>query len=709
MQFERQSLSIKLILVVAILFVLLAGSFMVVSSISLNSAEEDIVEEVSDEIRQQIQRTVSSSAADSAGDISLLIERAYQYPDIVARQIASSISGMDQSLTRDQVAFMISDLLHKSGTSSMYAQFEANMFDGRDAKFIGGPAHSQQQTGSFEVYYVRNPDGSVTLEPIESAEEKYDTTLDEFGFRAAEWFLCAKENRKSCIINPYNYEIRPGYEELMTSLTTPVMAEGQFRGVVGVDLNLPILQKTANALKDTLYGGKAKVYVVSHDGFLAAATDAEDKLARPFKEVFPSNYERILGLSGKNESSIHDNYLYVTQPIVLDTPGVSWQLVVGVNVGAAMQPVDNVSEMISDNVTALLSQLLVVAIVATILALGLVKVFTSSIVKPVEMVADKMAELAGQGGDLTQELSVHSHAELIKLSESFNQFREKVRELLEQAKQSGFKVMEGSEHSREYAQRTNQNIRTQLDEIDSVVTAVTEMSQTAREVARSASEAARNADNANISVKNTESEVSKSTEHVSSLSSEMVKATEAVQAVSQRSSDIKKILDVIGAIAEQTNLLALNAAIEAARAGDHGRGFSVVADEVRALASKTADSVDEIARVIDALQGEVDGTVSIINDGAKRADSAAEISRTAFSKMRETVNQIDEIYQRVMQIAAAAEEQSQVSEELNKNMVVIGNATNEVAELANSSEQSAIDINKEIRHLEGLLSRLKTN
>ena len=234
------------------------------------------------------------------------------------------------------------------------------------------------------------------------------------------------------------------------------------------------------------------------------------------------------------------------------------------------------------------------------------------------------------------------------------------------------------------------------------------MSQTAHDVARTASDAADNADTANKSVQHTEQEISHSTDLVVVLSGEMKDASKAVQAVSERSTDIKKILDVIGAIAEQTNLLALNAAIEAARAGENGRGFSVVADEVRSLASKTAESVGEISKVITALQSEVDNTVGIIEQGNTKAEQASSRSQDALQRMQETVMQIDEISQRMTQMAAAAEEQSQVSEELNRNMVVIGNATKEVSAISEASQESSEAIYREVNTLSDLLSKLKT-
>ena len=708
---QHLSLTVKLISVVGALFILLALVFITVSYFLLDDAEQDINRYISEEVTAQIEATMSAKASQYAAQTETLMGTAHQVPYNLAAALAASIEASDSiSLTREQTERMVQSLLTAGSTSSMYAQFEANQFDGNSQAFMGGASHSVPGRGSFEVYFVREQNGAIQQIPIDDADEKYDATLDEFGFRAAEWYLCNKDNMKPCVANPYNYEIREGYEELMTSLTVPVIADGRFRGVVGVDLNLPILQQRANDLKASLYNGEAEVYVISQNGMVAAATDATDKLARPFTEVFndDSISEKILSVSGKPESVQIDDMLYVTRPITLSLPQVDWQLVVGVNVNAALAPVATVEGLISSAINSLLTTQFVVAMITTLIALSLIYLFTRGIIQPVKQVADRMTVLAGQGGDLTQDIQVHSHAELIQLSQAFNLFKEKVRELLEQAKESCEQVIKQSEQTQSRAAATNEQIQVQQSEIDSVVTAITEMSQTAHDVARTASNAAENADTAIKSVRQTEQEISHSTELVMELSGEMKDASQAVKAVSERSTDIKKILDVIGAIAEQTNLLALNAAIEAARAGENGRGFSVVADEVRSLASKTADSVGEISKVITALQSEVDNTVGIIEQGNTKAEQASSRTQEALHRMQETVLQIDEISQHMTQMAAAAEEQSQVSEELNRNMVVIGNATKEVSAISEASQESSEAISREVNTLSDLLSKLKT-
>jgi len=416
----------------------------------------------------------------------------------------------------------------------------------------------------------------------------------------------------------------------------------------------------------------------------------------------------LLNLSGSDKTVTVNGKIFVTIPINIELADTTWNLVVGVDESAALAPVESVMDEINSATISMISTQFFAALISTVAALFVVFLLTRSIVSPVKQVADRMSELSGKGGDLTQEIKVESHAELIQLSTAFNQFREKVRDLLDQAKQSCTAVIGNSKTTQDNAAKTESQIRSQELEIDSVVTAITQMSEAAREVAQTAADTAANADTANESVKQTEQEVSVSTESVRALSEDMIQASDAVNTVSQRTEDIQKILDVIGSIAEQTNLLALNAAIEAARAGEEGRGFSVVADEVRGLASRTADSVDEIANVIRGLRSEVSRTVGIMDQGTKRAESAAERAQSSFSKMKTTAKQIEEISARMMQMATAAEQQSQVSEELNKNMVTIGDITKEVSVLSAASAGSAKEIYDSVNSLEQLLAKLKT-
>lgn len=206
----------------------------------------------------------------------------------------------------------------------------------------------------------------------------------------------------------------------------------------------------------------------------------------------------------------------------------------------------------------------------------------------------------------------------------------------------------------------------------------------------------------------TQDTLSSAVNGVSAVANDMGEASTAIGQVANRSEDINRILDVIRGIAEQTNLLALNAAIEAARAGEQGRGFAVVADEVRTLASRTRESTDEISTMIDGLKQDVNGAVSVIQSGVDRATSAVDGTQEAAHSLATVVDRIGTIVEHVTQVATAAEEQSSVSEEINRNLTHIGDAANDLRELAGRVKGSGQALDHEVQVLERELSRLRT-
>ena len=197
------------------------------------------------------------------------------------------------------------------------------------------------------------------------------------------------------------------------------------------------------------------------------------------------------------------------------------------------------------------------------------------------------------------------------------------------------------------------------------------MSATALEVAKASEQTAVETEAMSRNIRASEESLTKAMDYVDTMSKESLQAKIAVSKVAESSTNISRILEVISSIAAQTNLLALNAAIEAARAGEQGRGFAVVADEVRALASKTQSSTDDISVLIDALQKEVHSASNIIDKGAERAQMAVTQTEQALSSLNSMVSQIEEISGQITHIATAAEEQSAVTEEVNRNITGI--------------------------------------
>ena len=640
--------------------------------------------------------------------ISNYINAAYRIPTTMAATIKTAIENGDSS--RVQISEMMGAALKvNKDISSIYAQFEANGFDGRDSEFVdSGLIYSAESTGSLEIYWIRNQSGQVEQQKVDDPNEKYFDSLNEFGIRQSEWYLCGRDKKVSCLMEPYLYEISPGYEELMTSLTAPIIVNGTFRGIAGVDVNLPIFQKLVEELSQSLYSGKARVTVLSEMGLVVASSHYKDKLMRPLKEFLPETGDALSQLhKGEGLLTGKDN-LYVARGLKIPASNSEWSLLIELPLNVALADLETLQALVAEEKTKVLGSQLLLALVLAGAALAAITVLIQSITKPLSVLNKQVEQLSSADGDLSQRLQLDTHAELISLSGGFNRFLSKLRDLVLALKGVSLEVRNESAENLKISQKTRKATDQQQSEMDNVVTATQEMSATALEVSRIASDVAVRANDIHTTVTASQKNLSIAVDTVLELSENMHTASESITKVSARSDDINRILVVIRSIAEQTNLLALNAAIEAARAGEQGRGFAVVADEVRTLASKTQESTEEINSMIGSLQSEVKAAVSIIDSGSQKAGLAMESTNEAHGSLQNVVHAISDIADHIRQVASAAEEQSSVSGEITRNLTVIGDATTMLAELAQEANKSSHKVTGQLDRLDKQLSALRT-
>ena len=704
---KQLSISTKLLWITSALFLIIVAILSFSLWWSLSEKNEQLADQVQETLQQEIQQRLSARAGEYGEQVAGFINEAYRIPYSFAGMVERT--SKDAPLPRDSVQLAIAGVLQKnSQISSMYAQFEANGYDGRDSEFTIDSPHSVAGAGTLEIYYTRNSDGSVEHQQVDDAAEKYVATLNEFGIREAEWYLCAKDTKKPCLMEPYLYEITPGNNELMTSLTVPVVVDNQFKGLIGVDLNLPIFQKLIDELSSSLYQGKAKVTLLSQKGLVVAASHY-DKKARPLSESIDPNiasqYQKLNSNGGYLEQ--RDN-IVVAYPIDIAVAGAQWSLVIEVNKADAYKAALEMDNAMAAMASSLGSLLLIVGSIVSVIAVITISLVIRSIIAPLKVIQSRVENLASAEGDLTQSITVESHAELIALGGGINGFITKLRLLITELKELASRSQDESQTAAGIAQQTRDSVNRQYSEIESVVTAVNEMSATALEVAKASEQTAAETEAMTANVKAGEDSLSKAMGFVTNMSQESLLAKEAVSKVADSSTNISKILEVISAIAEQTNLLALNAAIEAARAGEQGRGFAVVADEVRALASKTQSSTDEISKLIESLQKEVKSASNIIDQGVNGAQRAVEQTESALNSLNTIVSQIEEVSSQVTHIATAAEEQSAVTEEVNRNITGISDSASELARLADEAQQSSVSLADLVAQQHQHLGKLKT-
>ncbi len=330
-----------------------------------------------------------------------------------------------------------------------------------------------------------------------------------------------------------------------------------------------------------------------------------------------------------------------------------------------------------------------------------------SIGKPLQQTTAAMNDIAQGEGDLTQRLSVNGKDEIAELSQAFNRFAEKVQQMVVQVSGSTSQLASAAEQMSVITDETHQSVEDQHSQIEQVATAINEMATTAQEVASSASNAAQAAHTADEESKQGGVVVQETIGTIDSLANDIGQAVSVINQLEENSDNIGGVLDVIRGIADQTNLLALNAAIEAARAGEQGRGFAVVADEVRTLAHRTQESTQEIQSMIESLQLGARNAVEVMNQSNERSQACVEKAASAGTSLTSITNSVNQINEMNLQIATAAEEQTSVAEEINRNVLQINTLVESTATGARQTSSASVELTNLATQLQSLVGQFK--
>ena len=350
--------------------------------------------------------------------------------------------------------------------------------------------------------------------------------------------------------------------------------------------------------------------------------------------------------------------------------------------------------------------LLVVALVSVFLAIGyLYGAFYVSTRATLKGFGSTLNQVAA--GDMTVRVNVHSQDELGELGEVFNGTVAKIRDLIDLVGQTVVEVERQADRVELVSGESSQAVTAQRGQIEQVATAMNEMSATAQEVARSAAAAVSSAQSVNDETVSGRAMVESQVGSIQRLASEIDQSVGVINQLAADSASISQVLDVIKGIAGQTNLLALNAAIEAARAGEQGRGFAVVADEVRNLAKRTHQSTEEIEQMIGRLQNGVGATVTAMNGSHQMVESTVNQSAQVQQALENILGAVGMIVDQNQQIAAAAEQQTAVAHDIDMNIVEINQAGERTAEGAVQTEQASRQLSDQVARLKELISAFR--
>lgn len=344
-------------------------------------------------------------------------------------------------------------------------------------------------------------------------------------------------------------------------------------------------------------------------------------------------------------------------------------------------------------------------VAAVVISIGIAMLLTSSITVPVQE-ALSLAETVAKG-DLTQTIEVSGQDETSRLLTALGLMQQNLRDALQHISNSSTQLASAAEELNSVTDDASRGLQRQNDEIQQAATAITEMSSAVDEVAQTATSTSEaSAESAKAALEGRQ-QVENTVNSIHRMNKEVAATSELVQKLAAQSQQIGTVLDVIRAIAEQTNLLALNAAIEAARAGEAGRGFAVVADEVRALAHRTQLSTREIELIVTQIRTETGNAVEAMQQSSLTAEEALKVSTAAGLALATITDQINKINDSNLVIASAAEEQAKVAREVDRNIVNISDLATQSAAGANQTSASAHELSRLAIDLNELVTRFK--
>lgn len=535
-------------------------------------------------------------------------------------------------------------------------------------------------TSTFMASYLGDATGSFTIRPDAKMPAGFDP-------RVRPWYKGAESSSTATLTEPY---IDAATGQTIISIATASKKAGQSVGVVGGDLSLQTLIDTLSA-RD--FDGMGYAFLVSADGKILVHPD-KTLVMKTLSEAFAQGAPRLS--SDFSEVEVDGKTRIVNFTPVKGLPSVNWYIGLSVD---------------KDKAFSMLSEFRASAVVATLIAVAIIIALLGMLIRlliqPLHVMTRAMEDIADGEGDLTKRLTIQNNDEFGILGTAFNRFVERIHGSIREVSSATGQVNEVALRVVAASNSSMFNSDQQASRTSSVAAAINQLGAAAQEIARNAAQASSQASDARNLAEDGQQVVDRSIAAMNQLSSMLSASSTNIESLNSKTVNIGQILEVITSISQQTNLLALNAAIEAARAGEAGRGFAVVADEVRNLAHRTQESAQQVQTMIEELQVGARESVSNMSDSQRHSQDSVDIANLAGERLNSVTLRIGEIDGMNQSVATATEEQTAVVESINVDITEINTLNQEGVENLQSTLRACSDLEQQAARLKQLVGSFR--
>lgn len=663
---------------------------------SLSGVNQEVKDKVGADLKEFISAELKSTAFKQQESVNELLRPLLSNLDQIKAVIElSAEKGLGADIIVNQ--FISALLVQNKAVFSGYMVWEEKTWAAETELNIAG----FNKANELAPFFSPNDANGFDIVPMDNFRR---TELNSNGERTDDWHLYPYETGQIFVMEPYMYEVR-GNMELITTISQPIKVNGKIIGSLGFDLSLVELQKKSEALASGLFDNQGEVIILSWKGIVLADSKRPKSTGKKvFSDIY-SKWQEIQNLSKSNEPSVlvigDKEYIIAS----VNTAANPWIVMVSVPLAKVNQDIVKFDKWNEDKKDSAVTKGIIAGIIAAIIGIFLMMLIANRIGKSLVNITLGSQRIAK--GDLTIQITESAQDERGQLVKWFNTFLSNTRQLLTTVTQTAEQVDQVVKEEQKEFQLSMQKLKSQLAEVSSLASAVNEMNASANEVASSASKAATAAEEAKKNSATGIQKMNHTSESVRNLVEHIDEAEIQVKDLAKSSGSIQGIISEIDSIANQTNLLALNAAIEAARAGEAGRGFAVVADEVRTLAVRTQSSTEEIQTMLTKLENEIQVAVNLMQKSQAKASQSKEETQLLKEDFDSITESISVITNMNIHIASAAEEQSSVTDELNRNASSIHNSAIEITSSMETSVELSQKLDTKATNLQNDLSKFK--